>query len=312
MYFLIGCIFGSCHKIRLNELTSFYYTTIFRLLHSTGRCIELLDSFSFPFEYLDVEKTVFCFKVEDIQKVLELRSRCAEAAGAYTHGEVDPWSHEMDVAFKYPHPSLQEMLLWVGRGSIDVVCFDFDNLPNSLDYSLPYTFISHMHGEHKDKLGPDVRKSFRIMADAVVWMDLFSMCQKDITSGYSYEKHSMPVVEMLDVIMKKATRAFITLNPTPTAHHKYDPLQIKHKFDHLKIFVDIIIQILRDFPDLQQSHHDILQMEECIIKLSRDWFPTNEYFGRLWCYVERLAMNPDCIFVFEEIVLKFNFLNIFD
>lgn len=50
---------------------------------------------------------------------------------------------------------------------------------------------------------------------------------------------------------------------------------------------------------LRQSDFDRLERAfEKAQGLALGWFPVDEYFGRLWCYVERLSMKQESIFVY--------------
>jgi hypothetical protein len=269
---------------QLHTLNSCYYNYLFSFLHAFGYTVEVIKQFPFPFQFINIDDCIFCFAAKDISTILNLR-KCL----------VNP--EELP-----PHLSLQEMLMWTGRGIIDLVCYDFESVINSPDYSVLFSFVSHMQGTYPDKLGPQVISSFDFMGDSIIWLDLCSMFQGGVTTGHDYALHTRPVVEKLHVIMKKASRAFIPLNDTFPDHPRYDPLQIKFKLNKIQDSVQQICLTLRE--KSHEGDHLLSQVEEAIRSLANDWCPVNEYFGRLWCYVERLAMNPEEITVYHPHPIK--------
>jgi hypothetical protein len=231
----------------------------------------------------DLRSTIYCFSAKEICKVLELRSQL---------------SSTFDLP---PFLSLQEILaLWAPLDVIQIQRFSMSSVSNSTN-RLPFQFVSHKHSTCPDKLGVEVKESLKEIGDELIWIDLCSMFQPNVSfcPGYNYSVHTEPVVNNLHLIMNQAEKGYIMLNPSESMG--IDPLKVREG--------------LVEFTSLYQSAYDEMsRSEDSVVQfalrtvtenlrclrffLSSGWIPEDDYFGRLWCYVERLGMNPESIYVF--------------
>eukprot|EP00299_Pterocystis_sp_00344_P018524 c9246_g1_i1.p1 GENE.c9246_g1_i1~~c9246_g1_i1.p1 ORF type:complete len:519 (-),score=128.68 c9246_g1_i1:81-1637(-) len=161
-----------------------------------------------------------------------------------------------------------------------------------------YTFISHKHSHHENRLA-GIGNKWKNLAhlSGPVWIDLVSMFQ-GTWNGYDFESHTKPTVTELHNIIRNASRAEIWLDGQDT-----DPLT----FDQLLQSCEMrftVATTLAEYPLSAYGVHldcELLRSSakafDRLFALAHD-LPRDEYFGRLWCYVERMgcrACGPDQI-----------------
>jgi ubiquitin-protein ligase len=243
-----------------------------------------------------IQSTIFCFQANEIVEVMQLRESLTKENGLIV-----------------PFLSLQEILvIWEPLGVIHCHCFDISSSGSTSKERLPFSFISHKHTSDPDKLGADALQSLAGLGTELIWMDLCSMFQpQTLITGYDYELHTRPGVIQLHKIMNFAEKGRIVLD---SRLPERDLLQIKsafsgivHQANELQGAIDHFIETVTSKTGSTQtiqignSDSSVHGLQETVLLLQQivetSWFPTNDYFNRLWCYVERLGMNPDSIFV---------------
>lgn len=126
------------------------------------------------------------------------------------------------------------------------------------------------------------------------------MCQDSpVFPGYDYDRHTRPVTEMLHSIVAQATEGCILLNPSLSTNP--DPLGIRYIFEqlyhkmlrvHSKIGEHLVHIADEDYFSV------FTYWKWRIDETQTAWLPVDEYFGRLWCYVERIGMRTDAIYCY--------------
>ncbi len=259
---------------------------------------------------------IYLFKASDLSEVLELRKPHV------AKGEL-------------PGPiSLQEMICcWSSVAKVRSVGLADCSRAR-------FSFISHMHSTDPDKLGSDVITSIAEMGQRFVWMDLCSMCQDNFPGDdiYNYDIHTRPVVLNLHTIMQQAYEGCICLNvctsqnPDPldiyslfrdeighrmnkmlkliasppsyltpaVPYESSDPLDIDDVWESAMLCHGIDFANLESFSNSRGMNREIHVAIQIYEDVKNGWFPTNEYFGRLWCYVERLGMSDEAIYVYPS------------
>eukprot|EP00164_Ancoracysta_twista_P002325 GFYU01003073.1.p1 GENE.GFYU01003073.1~~GFYU01003073.1.p1 ORF type:complete len:512 (-),score=115.62 GFYU01003073.1:161-1696(-) len=176
-------------------------------------------------------------------------------------------------------PSLEDMLTWgPPLGHHPAV-----NPPE-------YTFVSHMQdGAAPNKLG-DGQIAAIEKVTGQVWLDLTSMYQ-GIFEGYAYVRHTKPIVERLHTIMLGASAQAIVLSGYET-----DPMNLKGRCRGL---LDGLQRVV-NYEWFIDAHKEVCQtpsfpekVQNVVAALAAAELPVDKYFGRLWCYVERLAITKD-------------------
>ena len=266
---LQGVSIPNCERI-LQEVITDRYHSIY------SRYVEFLSS------------TIYCFHAHQICQIIELRLPLVEA--------------NMIPLFL----SFQEIIsLWIPLGIIQMESFPINEEGSTTLH--PYTFISHEHYS-PDKLGPDVTQTLGQLGTELIWIDLCSMFQPGtLFPGYNYELHTKPVVHRLHKIIKQASRGVIALNisnSNPEIVIDNDPLKIKAGYDffvdNYERFRNIAEEKLRPhcYSMVPYFHNTLTTQLNRLRVIGEGWFPTNKYFGRLWCYVERLGMDPSRLSVY--------------
>jgi hypothetical protein len=242
-----------------------------------------------------VTDVIYCFPANEIRRVIQQRRYLEEHLP--------------------PALSFQEILiLWEPLGFIKRETFPVSD--SSSFQPLPYSFFSKYSTIYPDKLGPDFVNELESFGRNLIWMDLCSMFQQnDLVNGYDYVLHAEPVVHNLVRIMRQAKEGCMMLKPSESRRDG-DPLGIKFMAQSfalpLKKVIEKMLKVINDFdltsrvryhPEISYTTAGTIKTELINIKVEleqfvHEWFPTDDYFGRLWCYVERLGMRKDAIYVY--------------
>lgn len=197
---------------------------------------------------------------------------------------IDPLRRYLDEECRESPPSLEEMYVWASlRG------YEPSINPTT------YTFVSHMHDmTHANRLGSGQIDALCSL-EGNIWFDLTSMYQGK-WSGYDYFRHTKPVVEQLHVIMMKATCQAVILSGYET-----DPMLMRGKMGNAVSSLQNLSQCAF-FQHFCENASPPYCLKEKILSLQKTLeaveLPVDKYFGRLWCYVERLAIRgtrPDFV-----------------
>jgi hypothetical protein len=202
---------------------------------------------------------------------------------------------------KYPgHLSLQEMLIkWVTEEKCRMRSFSLEELESRGERNGPYAFISHRF-LGSDGIGDDALEGLRQIGNELIFMDLCSMCQTGVTAvlGYEYCEDTKPAVDILHKIMKYASKAYVLL--CQPIERQVLCHSAKEKFENFRESFKRSIFALETGSKIRMREDTLQQMKELLRLVENGYYPSNEYFGRLWCYVERLAMAPGRVYIYDS------------
>lgn len=225
-----------------------------------------------------------CFPADKIYSVLKLRQ-------PYVQAKILP-----DMI------SLQEMLcIWSPLEIISPHTFPFQRTIDPINtIKRPFKFISHKYSrQDPGKIGQETIELLVQFGQELIWLDNCCMCQDTGNAffpGYNYDEHVYHIVNNCDIIINQAESEYILLNSNHLEYDSDDPLGIVLEFDKSIYLMKKLHSGAFDFYGvygLEDNYYQINFHEEINELQMKLQVFRNAYFGRLWCYLERLSVNND-------------------
>ena len=158
-----------------------------------------------------------------------------------------------------------------------------------------FTFVSHKHRRVEAGLGVlGVKwKKLEAIADEWIWLDVACMLQKD-TPDYNYERMTKPTVLRLHLIMQEAAAAVVLLEDEDASSAWIE----RNLPAAVSLSAEIPMCEASDTPNPKESMNfnrakqKLEQFEKEVEQMCLAANPFgNEYYSRLWCYIERKSIG---------------------